>query len=217
MSPSWELGTAPLRAMLDTSVPAPEAFRAAGPDAPPWLAEALAVARAPSFRLWTEGEAPAATIYAGETCLLVLEPGTVVSLALEEVPVALWDLLGLGPRPVCGDGGTVRLAPGPMAILIGNRQAHGHGLPSAAAAALQRRLDAGVRHWTLRFGRPLPDGREVRRNLEVLEGEAGIWRIRQAGEEAVELAPTTATSLLRELVGFVSRAVDGSQSRTDRS
>ena len=207
MSRTWELDPAALRAILDARVPAEEAARAAGPDAPPWLTTALGVARAPAFRLWTEGEAPTATAYGGETCLLVVEPGTVVGLASEEVPVALWGVLGLGPRPAPADGVAVRLAPGPMAVLIGNRQAHGHGLAPEAAAALQLRLDAGVRHWSVCLGQPLPDGRRRRRNLEILDGEAGIWRIRQLGEELVELAPTATTTLLRDLVTFVNLAV----------
>ncbi|MGI8750494.1 MAG: hypothetical protein ACR2J6_08100 [Thermoleophilaceae bacterium] len=188
MSRTLELDPAALQAMLDARVPVEEVARAGGPDAPPWLTAAAGVARAPAFRLWTEGEAPAATVYGGETCLLVVEPGTVVGLATEEVPVALWGILGLGPRPAPADGGAVRLAPGPMAVLIGNRQAHGHGLAPEAAAALQLRLDAGVRHWSLSLGQPLPDGRQRRRNLEILDGEAGIWRIRQVTEELVELA-----------------------------
>lgn len=211
MSRSRELEPAALRAMLDADVPVEEAARAAGPDAPPWLTVAIGVARAPAFRLWTVGEAAAATVYGGENCVLVLEPGTVVDLAPEEVPVALWGVLDLGPRPAPRDGGTVRLAPGPMAVLIGNRQAHGHGLAPEAAAALQRRLDAGVRHWSLSLGQPLPDGRRRRRNLEVLDGEAGIWRIRQLGEALVELAPTTTTTLLRDLVTFVSLPVRSSR------
>jgi hypothetical protein len=83
-----------------------------------------------------------------------------------------------------------------MAVLIGRRQAHGHGLPADQAAALQRRLDAGVRHWSVR----LEDDRGRRRNLEVVEGaDAGIWRVRPAGE-LVELAPTSTTEVVRGLV-----------------
>jgi len=204
---AWELARSAVRAMLDASVPAEEAIRAAGPGAPTWLAAGLAAARAPSFWMWTEGEAPVATVYGGEICLLVVEPGTVVGLASEEVPLALWGVLGLGPRPApSSGGGTVRLAPGPMAALIANRRAHGHGLPPATAAALQRRLVAGVRHRSVRLAQPRPDGRERRRNLEILDGEGGIWRIHQHGDELVELAPTTTTAVLRDLVSLVNLA-----------
>jgi hypothetical protein len=47
-----------------------------------------------------------------------------------------------------------------------------------------------------------------RRNLEVLEGEGGIWRVRPAGE-LVELAPTTTTAVVRELVALCERARRG--------
>jgi hypothetical protein len=92
-----------------------------------------------------------------------------------------------------------------MAVLIGRRQAHGHGLDHATAAALQRRLDQGVRHWTVRVE---VDGR--RRNLELVDGPGGIWRVRPAGE-LVELAPVTSTAVLRELVALL--AGDGGAAR----
>jgi hypothetical protein len=85
-----------------------------------------------------------------------------------------------------------------MAILIGRRQAHGHGLPADRAAALQRRLDAGVRHWTVRVERG-----GGRHDLEVVEGGGGIWRVRPAGPDLVELAPTTTTAVVRELVDLL--------------
>jgi hypothetical protein len=45
-----------------------------------------------------------------------------------------------------------------------------------------------------------------RRNLEVLEGpDAGIWRVRPACD-VVELAPTSSTAVLRELVALCERA-----------
>ncbi len=120
----------------------------AGPEAPAWLGAALALARAPAARIWTEGEAPEATVYCGERCLLLVGPGTVLDLTPEEVALALWGVLGPGPRPAPTDGDAVVLAPGAMAMLIGARQAHGHGLAPETAAALQERLDAGVRHWS---------------------------------------------------------------------
>ena len=84
-----------------------------------------------------------------------------------------------------------------MATLIGHRRAHGHGLEPGVAASLQRRLDHGVRHWTVRITRG-----DERRNLEVVDGPGGIWRVRPAGA-LVELAPSAGTEVLRELVALV--------------
>ena len=44
-----------------------------------------------------------------------------------------------------------------------------------------------------------------RRNLEVLEGDGGIWRVRPV-EELVELAPTTSTAIVRELLALLTEA-----------
>ena len=71
------------------------------------------------------------------------------------------------------------------------------------ATGLQRRLEAGVRHWTVRF-----EAGAWRRNLEVLEGEGGIWRVRPVGE-LVELAPATSTDVVRELVALCERGRRG--------
>jgi hypothetical protein len=117
----------------------------------------------------------------------------------DDLPVAVIGTLDLGPRPV-PEGPAIRLAPSAMAVLIGRRQAHGHGLAPEQAAALQRRLDAGVRHWTVRVQR---GGR--RRNLEVLEGDGGIWRVRQVAGDQVELAPSSTTAVVREIVELVRR------------
>lgn len=97
----------------------------------------------------------------------------------------------------------IRLDPGAMAVLIGRGQAHGHGLDPEVATGLQRRLEAGVRHWTVRF-----EAGGWRRNLELLEGDGGIWRVRPIGE-LVELAPTTTTAVVRELVALCDGARRG--------
>ena len=144
-----------------------------------------------AFRVWIEGVEPAFAVD-GDRSGWVATDGA--DGRFEELPLALLARLGLGPRPHPEDG-TVRLPPGAMAILIGRRQAHGHGLPPGQATALQRRLDAGVRHWSVR--RADRSGR--RRNLEVLEGAAGIWRVRPAGE-LIELTPTRTTEVVRALV-----------------
>jgi hypothetical protein len=75
-----------------------------------------------------------------------------------------------------------------MAVLVGRREAHGHGLDPAVATELQRRLDNDVRHWTIALQH---GGR--RRNPEVVEGRGGIWRVRPAGE-LVELALVAAAA-----------------------
>ena len=147
-----------------------------------------------AFRVWIEGIEPAFAID-GDRSGWVAADGAGGSL--EDLPLALLARLGLGPRPR-PDGGAVRLPPGAMAILIGRRQAHGHGLPPDQATALQRRLDAGVRHWTV----SLAEG-EQRRNVEVVEGASGIWRVRPAGD-LIELSPTTTTTVVRALVGLTS-------------
>jgi hypothetical protein len=138
------------------------------------------------MRVWIEGLGPRNT---------AIDPD---GFPPDDLPVAVIGTLDLGPRPV-PEGPAIRLPPSAMAVLIGRRQAHGHGLPADQAAALQRRLDAGVRHWTVSVRR---DGR--RRNVEVLEGDGGIWRVRPAGD-LVELAPTTTTAVVRELVALVRR------------
>jgi hypothetical protein len=90
-----------------------------------------------------------------------------------------------------------------MAVLVGRREAHGHGLDPAVATELQRRLDNDVRHWTIALQH---GGR--RRNPEVVEGRGGIWRVRPAGE-LVELAPTSTTAVVRELIALVAAAARG--------
>jgi hypothetical protein len=151
-----------------------------------------------ALRVWIEGVEPALRVEGDRAeCVATsdLPDAEPVALSFDELPVALVAWLGLGPRPRPDDP-AVRLSPGAMAVLIGRRQAHGHGLPADQATALQRRLDAGVRHWSVR----LEDGGGRRRNLEVVEGTAaGIWRVRPAGD-LVELAPTTTTEVVRELV-----------------
>jgi hypothetical protein len=166
-------------------------------------AEAPQAARRPAFRVWTEGEARRAEVLGGEPCVLATDrPGgerALLVVAAEQVPVALAAWLGLGPRPRPAEP-AIRLAPGAMAGLIGRRQAHGHGLDPELAAAIQRRLDSGVRHWTVRVECPA-----WRRNLEILEGDGGIWRLRPASG-LVELAPTTTTDVIRELVALCENA-----------
>jgi hypothetical protein len=168
----------------------------------PDLEPALAAARDPVLRVWTDGVDPGLTLLAGPTACAVLtgRPGgqrALAALDVDNAPVALVAWLGLGPRPV-PEGPRLRLSPGAMAVLIARREAHGHGLPEAQAVALQARLEAGVRHWSVRRE---VDGR--RRNVEVVEGDGGIWRVRPADDGLVELAPTTTTAVVRELVALV--------------
>jgi hypothetical protein len=165
---------------------------------------ALEAARSPSFRIWTEGFEPAATVLGdGPLCVLLTdrpdgEQG-LLPTTTRRLPVALAAWLGLRPHAI-PDHPPVRLPPGPMAVLIGRGEAHGHGLEPELANDLQARLDAGTRHWTVRFQRG-----EWRRNLEVLEGDRGIWRVKPVGE-LVELAPTNTTAVARELIALVWRA-----------
>jgi hypothetical protein len=166
------------------------------------VAATLAAAREPDFRVWTEGFDPAATaLGSGPLCVLVTErpegERALLPTTTGQLPVALVAWLGLSPRPV-PDHPAIRLAPGAMAVLIGRGEAHGHGLEPDVAAALQERLDAGVRHWTVRVQRG-----EWRRNLEVVEGQSGIWRVRPV-EQLVELAPTTTTAVVRELIALLA-------------
>jgi hypothetical protein len=164
------------------------------------VAAALDAARAPAFRIWTEGFDPAATVLGdGPLCVLVTdrpenEQG-LLPTTTRRLPVALVAWLGLRPRPL-PEHPPVRLPPGAMAVLIGRGEADDPDL--------RARLDAGTRHWTVRFQRG-----EWRRNLEVLEGERGIWRIRPAGE-LVELAPTNTTAIVRELIALINRSASRS-------
>jgi hypothetical protein len=168
------------------------------------VAAALAAAQAPTFRVWTEGFEPAATVLGdGPLCVLVTDrtedEQAVLPTTTAQLPVALVAWLALGPRPR-PEHPAIRLAPGEMAVVIGRAQAHGHGLEPDVANDLQQRLDAGVRHWTVRFARG-----GWRRNLEVLEGDRGIWRLRPQAE-LVELAPTSTTAVVRELIALIRRA-----------
>jgi hypothetical protein len=166
--------------------------------------EAWAVARTPAFRVWTEGAAPRIAVLGdGDDCVVLTDrpDGTRALLPVPtgQTPVALAVWLGLGPRetpalPV------VQLDPGAMSVVIGRGQAHGHGIEPEVANELQRRLAAGVRHWTVCVQRG-----GWRRNLEVLEGDGGIWRVRPVGER-VELAPTSTTAVVRELLALLNEA-----------
>jgi hypothetical protein len=147
---------------------------------------ALDAARAPAFRAWTEGGARHVTVLGDATSAVLVtdRPGGERALVPAPTPHAMLALvvwLELGPRPVPAHA-PLRLAPGALAMLIGRADAHGHGLDPDAAADLQQRLDAGVRHWALRV-----EWSEGRRNLEVVDGPRGIWRVRPAGDQ-VELA-----------------------------
>jgi hypothetical protein len=158
----------------------------------------------PAFRIATIGLSPAASVLGRDArCVFVSDRPegrrALVAMATEHVPVALAAWLKLGPRQV-PDEPAIRLDPGAMSVLIGRRQAHGHGLEPDVATRLQRRLEAGVRHWTVRV-----EAGGWGRNLEVLEGDGGIWRVRTVGEH-VELQPTSTTAVVRELVGLCERA-----------
>jgi len=171
----------------------------------PALAAALGAPR--TYTVKTIGRSPAATVVGGEAhCVLVTDRPdwrrALLAIAPEQVPLVLAVWLELGPRPVPAEP-AVRLEPGAMALLIGRGQAHGQGLEPEVATGLQRRLEAGVRHWTVRVERA-----EWSRNLEVLEGDEGIWRVRPAGE-LVELAPSSSTAVLRELVALCERGRRG--------
>jgi hypothetical protein len=165
---------------------------------------ALEAARAPLFRAWTEGAARRVTLLGDATAAVLITDRAGGERALLPAPtahamVALVVWLELGPRPAPAHPG-VRLDPGELAVLIGRADAHGHGLEPDVAADLQQRLDAGVRHWALRV-----EWAEGRRNLEVVDGPRGIWRVRPAGEQ-VELAPTSSTTVVRELIALLGRA-----------
>jgi hypothetical protein len=165
---------------------------------------ALAVARTPAFRAWTEGAARRVTLLGDVTVALLVTDRPGGEQALLPAPtahamVALVVWLGLGPRPVPAHP-PVRLAPGELAVLIGRGEALGHGLDADVATDLQQRLDPGVRHWALRVA-----WAEGRRNLEVVDGPGGIWRVRPAGEQ-VELAPASSTGVARELIALLWRA-----------
>lgn len=158
----------------------------------------------PSFRVWTEGIEPAATVLGdGPECEMRTGRES-LAIATERAAVALAVWVGLGPRPV-PDHPVIRLDPGAMAVVIGRRQAHGHGLEPELATDLQQRLDQGVRHWTIAAQRG-----GWRRNVEVVEGDGGIWRVRPVGE-LVELAPTSTTAVVRELIALVCAAATESE------
>jgi hypothetical protein len=162
------------------------------------------VSRSPAFRAWTEGGARRVTLVGNATAAVLVTDRPGGRRALLPAPtahaiVALVVWLDLRPRPVPAHA-PVRLAPGALAVVIGRGEVHGHGLEPDVANDLQQRLDAGVRHWALRV-----EWAEGRRNLEVVDGPGGIWRVRPAGGQ-VELAPTSSTEVARELIALVWRA-----------
>jgi hypothetical protein len=155
------------------------------------------IAAEPRIRVWTEGAVRRVTVVAnGERAVMSSGEQPLLEAPIAHALVALVVWLELGPRPVAQHP-AIRLAPSAMAILIGRGQAHGHGLAPEVARELQARLDAGVRHWTVRVE---AGGR--RRNHEVVDGPGGIWRVRPAAE-LVELAPTSSTAVVRELIALV--------------
>ncbi len=183
--------------------PDPESGELVGPAS---AVQAVLESREATFRIWTEGEMRRAEVLGGDPCVLVTDrPGgerALLEIAAEHVPPALIAWLDMGARPRPREP-AIRLDPGAMAVVIGRGEAHGHGLEPEVATGLQRRLEAGVRHWTVRF-----EAGAWRRNLEVLEGGGGIWRVRPVGE-LVELAPTTSTDVVRELVALCERGRRG--------
>ena len=97
------------------------------------FAAALDAARAPAFRVWTEGFDPAATVLGDKSlCVLVTErpegERALLPTTTARLPVALVAWLGLSPRPT-PEHPAIRLSPGQMAVVIGRGQAHGHDLP----------------------------------------------------------------------------------------
>jgi len=197
---------AAIDALLDGDGPIPETLDAAGGVAlDPRLVAGLAAARDPAYRVWTEGIEPTVTVLGDRSSAVLITDAAagrrhLLGLTWAEAPLAVAGVVDLGPRPAPEEP-AVCLPPPAMAELIGRRQAHGHGLEPARAAALQRRLERGVRHWSVRRARPDGEGGQLRRNVEVVEGDGGIWRVRVTGED-VELAPTTSTAVLRELVAL---------------
>lgn len=202
---------AAIDALLGEADPVPRALETAGATPGevlhPLLVAGLAAARAPDFRIWTEGVEPGVTVLGGRpgALLLLEEPAgrrTLLGVSYEEVPLALVGAVALEPRPVC-DEPPVRLEAQAMAELIGGAEARGHGPPCAGAEALKRRLEPGVRRWSVRHaGREGQDG-ELLRSVEVVEGEGGIWRVCTVDDGLVELAPTTSTAVLRDLVALL--------------
>jgi hypothetical protein len=205
--------TAAVEGLLDEARAVDEAIAAAGLTEHaaryPLFGAAVAAARTSRFRIRTDGAAPATTVRGDAcACLVVTEHArgrsTAIGVAAAEAPLALWTVVGLGPRPR-PDGPPIVLSPGAMALMIGRGRVHGHGLDAAVAAALEQRLAAAPRHWAVQIAWQGLDGAERRRNLEVLEGEAaGIWRLRALDDERVEMAPTTSTAVLRDMIALVA-------------
>lgn len=202
---------AAIEALLAEADPVPRALETAGARAGdalhPLLAAGLAAASEPAFRIWTEGVEPGVTILGDRTGALVLveEPvgtRTLLGVSCEEVALALVGALALEPRPIC-DEPPIRLGPTAMAELIDRAETDGHGLPRADAEALERRLEPGVRLWSVWRAGPDGEGGELRRHVEVVEGEGGIWRVRTVAGGLVELASTTSTAVLRDLVALL--------------
>jgi hypothetical protein len=145
----------------------------------------FALVREPAFRVWVEGLALGLTLLGGsDACALITQrpdgQRALAALDPELAAVALVAWLGLGPRPR-PDGPPIQLEPGPMAQLIGRDE----------------RFER-ARHWSVRF-----EAGGWRRNVEVVEGEAGIWRVRPGDDGLVELFPTTTTDVVRELVALL--------------
>lgn len=173
--------SAAIEAVLADADPVARALEVAGDgDAlHPVLAAALAAARTPTYRIWTEGVDPGLTVLGDPSgaVLLVEEPAgalTLLGASPEEVPFVLVAAVALDPRPISDD------SPVPA---IG-------------------RLGPGVRHWTVRRAHHGPEHGAPPRTVEVVDGEGGIWRVRPVTGGVAELEPTTSTDVLRDLVAL---------------
>jgi len=202
---------AAIEALLGEADPIPRALEVAGAEAgeglDPLLVAGLAAASEPALRIWTEGIEPGVTVLGDRAGVLVLveEPAgkrTVLGVSFDEAALVLVGALALEPRP-SSDEPPVRLGPSATGELIGRGQVHPHGLPGADAEALERRLEPGVRHWSVTCAEAVGQGGELRREVQVVEGEAGIWCVRTVAGGLVELVPTTSTAVLRDVVALL--------------
>jgi len=212
---------AAVEALLGEADPSPRALEAAGAGAGealhPLLVAGLAAASEPAFRIWTDGIEPGVTVLGDRAGAVVLteEPAgerTLLGVSFDEVALVLVGALALEPRP-SSDEPPLRLEPSAMAELSGRGQVERHGLPGADAEALGRRLELGVRHWSVTCAASDGLGGAIRREIQVVEGEAGIWRVRTVAGGLVDLVPTTSTAVLRDLVALLGNGAAAGDGR----
>jgi hypothetical protein len=146
------------------------------------------------------------------TLLLELPDGLCEFVAVHPtfLPVALVNLVGLGPRPRLPDPSPALLAPPVLDELL-DRDGAGREQAARRLAAAARIEDSSWLRALVTGGRRMW-GADARwgsgsRGLQVLDTAVGIWLI-EGTNDGVALRPTTPTEVWRRLVGLLPRQTE---------